>query len=138
MPQERKWTEKERELLIQGIEKHGIGNFRVISEELLPEWVNLLLAMSSSNLLTVLLQSANDLRIKTMRLMGRQNLQEYKGWKGTLDDIKEEYERNKRIGLACNAWKNNVLVADDDGKVAAMIQDTLPQSVKRKREEAEE
>jgi len=36
----RKWTDKERELLIKGIEKHGIGHFREISEEFLPSWVN--------------------------------------------------------------------------------------------------
>lgn len=35
----RKWTDKERELLIKGIEKHGIGHFREISEEFLPAWV---------------------------------------------------------------------------------------------------
>jgi hypothetical protein len=35
----RKWTDKERELLIKGIEKHGIGHFREISEEFLPLWV---------------------------------------------------------------------------------------------------
>jgi len=35
----RKWTDKERELLIKGVEKHGIGHFREISEEFLPAWV---------------------------------------------------------------------------------------------------
>jgi hypothetical protein len=35
----RKWTEKERELLIKGIEKFGIGHFREISEDSLPDWV---------------------------------------------------------------------------------------------------
>ncbi len=35
----RKWTDKERELLIQGIQTHGIGNFGKISDELLQKWV---------------------------------------------------------------------------------------------------
>jgi hypothetical protein len=38
-PQTRAWTEKQRQLLIQGISKHGIGQFRKISQDLLPEWV---------------------------------------------------------------------------------------------------
>lgn len=44
----RKWTEKERELLIKGIEKHGIGHFREISEEFLSAWVRFLLYRSVS------------------------------------------------------------------------------------------
>ncbi|RKO85959.1 hypothetical protein BDK51DRAFT_11234, partial [Blyttiomyces helicus] len=36
----RRWTDEERGLLIQGIEKHGIGHFREISEEFLPAWVS--------------------------------------------------------------------------------------------------
>lgn len=37
--EQRKWTDKEKQLLIQGIEKHGIGHFGEISKELLPKWV---------------------------------------------------------------------------------------------------
>lgn len=36
---ERKWTEKERRNLIKGIEKFGIGNWKQMREDLLPEWV---------------------------------------------------------------------------------------------------
>lgn len=36
----RKWTEKERELLVKGIQKYGIGHFRDISEDFLPSWVS--------------------------------------------------------------------------------------------------
>ncbi|RUO96657.1 hypothetical protein BC936DRAFT_141666 [Jimgerdemannia flammicorona] len=36
----RKWTDREKELLLQGIEKHGIGHFREISDEFLPAWVS--------------------------------------------------------------------------------------------------
>ena len=36
----RKWTEVEKELLIKGIEKHGIGSFGEISKESLPKWVS--------------------------------------------------------------------------------------------------
>ncbi|KAI9497499.1 hypothetical protein BDB00DRAFT_756460 [Zychaea mexicana] len=95
----RKWTEVEKELLIKGIEKHGIGSFGDISKESLPKW------------------STNDLRIKCIRLIGRQNLQMYKGWKGNADDIAREYRRNKEIGLKYGTWKQGVLVYDDEGLV---------------------
>ncbi|KAI9307934.1 hypothetical protein BJ944DRAFT_237448 [Cunninghamella echinulata] len=95
----RKWTEVEKQLLIDGIEKHGIGHFGEISKESLPKW------------------STNDLRVKCIRLIGRQNLQLYRGWKGNADDIAREYEKNKQVGLKYGTWKQGVLVYDDDGKV---------------------
>ncbi|KAF8934619.1 hypothetical protein BGZ47_010287 [Haplosporangium gracile] len=107
----RKWTEKERELLIKGIEKYGIGHFREISEEFLSAW------------------SGNDLRVKSIRLMGRQNLQLYKDWKGNEQDIAREFELNKGIGLKYGAWKGGCLVADDEGLVAKAIEEQWPNSV---------
>ncbi|GJJ76385.1 hypothetical protein EMPS_08744 [Entomortierella parvispora] len=108
----RKWTDKERELLIKGIEKHGIGHFREISEEFLPSW------------------SGNDLRVKSMRLVGRQNLQLYKDWKGNEQDMAREFELNKAIGLKYGTWKAGTLVADDDGLVAKAIEETWPNAGK--------
>ncbi|KAF9194122.1 hypothetical protein BGZ51_001101 [Haplosporangium sp. Z 767] len=108
----RKWTDKERELLIKGIEKYGIGHFREISEEFLPSW------------------SGNDLRVKSIRLMGRQNLQLYKDWKGNEQDIAREFELNKAIGLKYGAWKAGTLVADDDGLVAKAIEAQWPNARK--------
>ncbi|KAJ1975635.1 hypothetical protein H4R35_003063, partial [Dimargaris xerosporica] len=98
----------ERDLLVQGIEQYGIGHFREISEALLPAW------------------SPNDLRIKAIRLMGRQNLQLYRNWQGNANAIKQEYERNKAIGLRLNAWKGGCLVYDDDGLVLKAIMETEP------------
>ncbi|SAM05880.1 hypothetical protein [Absidia glauca] len=95
----KKWTDAHKELLIKGIEKHGIGNFGMISKESLPDW------------------TTNDLRVKCIRLIGRQNLQLYRGWKGNDADIKREYQRNKAIGLKYDTWKQGVLVYDDEGKV---------------------
>lgn len=63
----------------------------------------------------------NELRLKTMRLIGRQNLQEYKFWKGGAEEIAKEYEWNKSIGLKLGCWKSGVLVYDDSGKVADLI-----------------
>ncbi|KAI8980795.1 hypothetical protein BDB01DRAFT_795601 [Pilobolus umbonatus] len=95
----RKWTDKERALLIEGIEKYGIGHFGEIAKELLTAW------------------STNDLRVKCIRLIGRQNLQLYRDWRGNEEDIKREYEKNKEIGLKYKAWKQGVLVYDDAGYV---------------------
>jgi hypothetical protein len=57
------------------------------------------------------------LRVKCIRLIGRQNLQLYREWKGNADDIAREYEANKEIGLKYGSWKQGVLVYDDDGNV---------------------
>jgi len=100
----RQWTEIERDLLLQGIKKYGVGNFQDILKEFLPEW------------------TVKDLRIRTMRLIGRQNLQAYKGWRGTEEDIQKIYEKNKDIGVKLGAWKGGMLVADDEGKVGAYLE----------------
>eukprot|EP00128_Syssomonas_multiformis_P004308 Colp12_sorted_trinity150504_noHs@12585 len=96
---ERVWGEEQKQLLIQGISKYGVGFFDDISKNLLNDW------------------TPNELRIKTIRLMGRQNLSLYKGWKGDAAAIEEEFEFNKEIGLQFGTWKGGVLVSDDDGKV---------------------
>lgn len=49
---------------VQGIEKHGVGRWREIGEELLPQWDD------------------TALRVKTTRLLGSQSLARYIGWKG--------------------------------------------------------
>ncbi|KAJ2775962.1 hypothetical protein IWQ57_000119 [Coemansia nantahalensis] len=103
---ERKWGEDEKCKLLEGIERYGIGCFREISESLLPEW------------------SGNDLRMKSIRVMGRQNLQLYKGWRGDAAAVQREYERNKEIGLRLGAWKGGALVYDDDGRVLKAIEES--------------
>eukprot|EP01137_Pigoraptor_chileana_P009760 Opistho-2@58477 len=96
---ERKWTDVERRLLLEGIAKHGIGHFGDIAADTLSEW------------------SAHDLRLKTQKLMGRQNLALYKGWKGDEAAVLAEYERNKEIGMRLSCWKSGYLVADEAGLV---------------------
>lgn len=39
MAKAKKWTDVQKDLLVKGIEKHGIGNFGLISKESLPDWV---------------------------------------------------------------------------------------------------
>ena len=104
---ERLWTSEHRALLLKGIEQEGIGNFKKI-QELLPEWVKFVN------------KSAQELRLKTARLIGRQNLQLYKDCKLSEEDILKEYQLNKEIGVELGQWKG-VLVYDDDGKVLEAI-----------------
>ena len=66
-------------------------------------------------------QENNDLRVKASRLIGRQNLKSYVGWKANAAMLRAEHERNKRIGDATGRWKGSVLVADEDGAVDAAI-----------------
>ena len=60
-----------------------------------------------------------------MRLIGRQNLQLYKNWKGNADAIAREYEKNMKIGLELIAWRGGVLVYDDEGKVLKRIMEVF-------------
>jgi hypothetical protein len=63
------------------------------------------------------MQTGNELRVKSMQLMGRQNLSLYKDWKGDEAAVQREFERNKEIGLKTGCWKANMLVSDDNGGV---------------------
>lgn len=49
---------------MKALEKHGVGNWREISEQYLPKWDD------------------QAIRIKASRLMGSQSLARYIGWKG--------------------------------------------------------
>lgn len=59
----------------------------------------------------------------------------YRGWKGNAEDIAREYERNKEIGLKYGAWKQGVLVYDDEGLVE---QELLAQKAQEQEAKAEE
>jgi hypothetical protein len=37
--QAKKWGDKEKDLLLQAIEKHGIGSWALVKSEFLPQWV---------------------------------------------------------------------------------------------------
>ena len=80
-------------LLKEGIAHCGVGNWSEIRRGLLPEWDEL------------------EIRLKTCRLFGKQNLTSYTGWKGTEEDIKQEYEKNKQLGAKQpERWKFGLLV----------------------------
>lgn len=99
----KKWGAEERDNLYQGLEKHGVGKWREISEEFLPKWDD------------------QSLRIKSARLLGSQSLARYVGWKGNRAAVDTEREKNRKIGEATGCWKGGVLVEDDAGSVAKYI-----------------
>lgn len=98
---DRKWGEQEREQLYRGLEKHGVGRWRDIGEEMLPGWDD------------------HNIRVKTAKLLGCQNLSWYHGRKFTKAEAEEEYESNKQLGAQTGCWKNGMLVDDDKGTLRA-------------------
>lgn len=96
---DKKWGNVERDLLYEALEKHGVGNWREISEQYLPKWDD------------------QAIRIKASRLMGSQSLARYIGWKGNRGAVDAERVINKAIGDRTGCWKAGVLVEDDAGSV---------------------
>ncbi len=43
----KKWGDKERELLIKAIQKHGIGAWPQVRDEFLPQWASVLSSQNS-------------------------------------------------------------------------------------------
>lgn len=99
MVDDKKWDNNQRDLLYQALEKHGVGNWREISEQYLPKWDD------------------QAIRIKASRLMGSQSLARYIGWKGNREAVDAERAVNKAIGDRTGCWKAGVLVEDDAGSV---------------------
>lgn len=95
----KRWGAEEKERLYQGLEKHGVGRWREIGEELLPQWDD------------------QFLRIKTGRLFGSQSLARYVGWKGSKSAVEAEYQKNKVLGESLGCWRGGVLVENDAGDV---------------------
>lgn len=100
---DKKWGPAERDALYLGLERHGVGGWRVIRDTLLPRW------------------DETALRVKASRLLGSQSLARYPGWKGDQAAVDAECAANKAIGAATGCWKNGVLVEDDAGSVAAYL-----------------
>jgi hypothetical protein len=111
--QAKKWGDKEKDLLLQAIQKVGIGSWALIKSEFLPQWVRFpfpiprVHALYSASSFPSHHQEATELRIKTARAMGRQSLVQYIDvkWKGSPADVEREYQRNKAIALKYNCWK---------------------------------
>ncbi|CBK24541.2 uncharacterized protein [Blastocystis hominis] len=86
------WTLAEEKLLIEGIQKYGVGEWERIRRDFLSDWIT------------------EDIRLKACRLFGIQRIELYNGFKGSLDEINVEYEKNKKIGMKEGLWVGNVLI----------------------------
>ncbi|OMJ75903.1 hypothetical protein SteCoe_24843 [Stentor coeruleus] len=66
------WSENDEDLLIQGIERYGVGNYDQISKHLLPN------------------KDIIEIRLRTCMLLGAHNIDEFKGLKDSnkIADIK--------------------------------------------------
>eukprot|EP00924_Labyrinthula_sp_SR-Ha-C_P005123 maker-scaffold_1-snap-gene-22.63-mRNA-1 protein AED:0.00 eAED:0.00 QI:71/1/1/1/0/0/2/101/144 len=84
--------DKNHEKLVKGIEKYGIGSWKKIKENLLPDW------------------SETVLMIRTIQLIGKQNLTEYVGKKFTEEQLEAERKKNVQYAAENNLLANGVLI----------------------------
>eukprot|EP00878_Enallax_costatus_P012768 GHUV01013332.1.p1 GENE.GHUV01013332.1~~GHUV01013332.1.p1 ORF type:complete len:206 (+),score=55.18 GHUV01013332.1:187-804(+) len=101
---DRKWGDHEREQLYRGLEKYGVGKWRDIGDDLLHGWDD------------------HNIRVKTAKLLGCQNLSWYHGRKFTKLEAEAEFEQNKQLGAQTGCWKNGMLVDDERGTLRAHFQ----------------
>eukprot|EP00884_Botryococcus_braunii_P004742 jgi/Botrbrau1/14269/Bobra.0368s0002.1 len=102
--EERKWGSGERDLLYKGLEQYGVGQWRQIRENLLPQWEEQLL------------------RVRAARLLGSQSLARYTNWRGSREAVEKEFQKNKELGERLGCWKGGILVEDNQGSVAAAFE----------------
>jgi len=102
---DRRWGDAEKEKLLEGLEKFGVGGWKDIVAKLLPKWDD------------------NTVRIKTCRVVGSQNLKRYMGWKPTREEVAKEFAKNRALGEKLSCWKAGMLVDNDQGDVAAALKE---------------
>ena len=73
-------TVEEEDLIAEGIEKFGFGEWKLIVDEYFPE------------------ADVNEVRIKAMELVGKQDLGEYVGKKMSREELDAERLKNLEIG----------------------------------------
>lgn len=101
---DRKWGANEREQLYKGLETYGVGRWREIGDDMLQGWDD------------------HNIRVKTAKLLGCQNLSWYHGRKFTKSEAEAEFEQNKQLGARTGCWKNGMLVDDDGGTLRRHFQ----------------
>ena len=95
------WSDLELMLLYKGMKKCGIFNincWKKISEYYVPT------------------RNFMEIKLKICRLMGIQNLNKYKDINSEIINeiyIKNEFERNKNIGIKKGLWVNNIYINDE-------------------------
>jgi hypothetical protein len=108
------WGNGEVSLLKEGIELYGVCHWSEIRRKLLPEWDEV------------------EIRIKACRLLGIQNVEKYVNWKGDERQIREEHEKNKKIGEAKGLWQYGLLLDEEHGDIC------LPEEDDAKENESQE
>lgn len=100
------WGAKEKEEFYDGLTKFGVGSWKAMKDH-----YNSL--------------APHDLRLKLMRLIGRQDLGEYFGLRLTEADVAAQFERNQKIGREHkHLWKNGMIVKDEQGTAERLIKET--------------
>ena len=101
----RRWGEEERARLAAGLERHGVGAWAAIRADGLGEW------------------GGQDLRVKTCRALGVQNLQRLQGWRGSAQEQAAVQGQHKALGEGLGCWKNGTLVENFSGDVATALRE---------------
>ena len=101
----RRWGEEERARLAAGLERHGVGAWAAIRADGLGEW------------------GEQDLRVKTCRALGVQNLQRLQGWRGSAQEQAAVQGQHKALGERLGCWKNGTLVENFSGDVAKALRE---------------
>eukprot|EP01025_Chloroclados_australasicus_P025271 TRINITY_DN2527_c0_g3_i2.p3 TRINITY_DN2527_c0_g3~~TRINITY_DN2527_c0_g3_i2.p3 ORF type:complete len:171 (+),score=15.04 TRINITY_DN2527_c0_g3_i2:45-515(+) len=81
------WGVNETKKLVKGIQKHGFGSWEEISKEYFGDYPQQLIVIRAS------------------RLIGRQDMSIYEGWKPSFEELQKEFERNKALGTEQGTWK---------------------------------
>lgn len=91
------WNDENVAKLVAGIQQFGVGEWEKIQAHYFKGWDEM------------------DLRMKTCRLLGRQDLRKYHGWKGDRAAMELEYEKNRSEGTSKGLWKFGVFLNEEFG-----------------------
>eukprot|EP01024_Parvocaulis_polyphysoides_P010941 TRINITY_DN13862_c0_g2_i3.p2 TRINITY_DN13862_c0_g2~~TRINITY_DN13862_c0_g2_i3.p2 ORF type:complete len:121 (-),score=17.87 TRINITY_DN13862_c0_g2_i3:157-519(-) len=86
------WGEQEQKNLIKGLNKYGFGKWKEIQAEYFQDFPLQLIIIRAS------------------RLVGRQDMGQYCGWKPTEQELKDEFNKNKTIGWQQGTWRFGCLM----------------------------
>ena len=90
------WTAKERDALTAGVLEFGVGHWMQIRRTHLKEWDEV------------------EIRLKCSRLLGKQDLDSYRDWKGGATEMGEERRKNQAIADGGKGkWICGVLVEEN-------------------------
>eukprot|EP01023_Acetabularia_acetabulum_P038080 TRINITY_DN363_c0_g2_i1.p3 TRINITY_DN363_c0_g2~~TRINITY_DN363_c0_g2_i1.p3 ORF type:complete len:154 (-),score=19.16 TRINITY_DN363_c0_g2_i1:35-496(-) len=86
------WGEGQQNKLIAGLGEYGFGKWKEIQIEYFGDYPLQLIIIRAS------------------RIVGRQDMSEYAGWKPSEEELKDEFNKNKTIGLQQGTWRFGCLM----------------------------